>query len=42
MYVFQLVAVVREHIWHKAFLMGYSMRLEFTLVLSTYIFITHM
>ena len=25
---FQLVAFVREHIWHKALLMGYSVRLE--------------
>ena len=25
---FQFVAFVREHMWHKAFLMGYSMRLE--------------
>ena len=31
---FQLVAFVREHMWHKAFLMGYSMRLELTLVSS--------
>ena len=31
---FQLVAFVREHIWHKAFLMGYSMRLELTGVCS--------
>ena len=27
---FQLVAFVREHIWNKALLMGYSMRLELT------------
>ena len=33
MYVcFQLVACIREHMWHKAFLMGYSMTLELTLV----------
>ena len=31
---FQLVAFVREHIWHKALLMGYSMRLELTRVCS--------
>ena len=31
---FQLVAFVREHMWHKALLMGYSMRLELTLVSS--------
>ena len=31
---FQLVALVREHVWHKALLMGYSMRLEHTLVSS--------
>ena len=31
---FQLVAFVREHIWHKALLMGYSMRFELTLVRS--------
>ena len=29
---FQLVAFVREHIWHKALLMRYSMRLDLTLV----------
>ena len=29
---FQLVAFVGEHIWPKALLMGYSMRLELTLV----------
>ena len=29
---FQLVAFFREHIWHKALLMGYSMKLELTLV----------
>ena len=29
---FQLVAFVREHMQHKAFLMGYSTRLELTLV----------
>ena len=29
---FQLVAFVREHMWHKALLMGYSMKLELTLV----------
>ena len=27
---FQLVTFVREHTWHKALLMGYSMRLELT------------
>ena len=27
---FQLVAFVREHVWHKTYLMGYSMRLELT------------
>ena len=26
----QLVAFIREHIWHKALLMGYSIRLEFS------------
>ena len=31
---FQLVAFVREHMWYKALLMGYSMRLELTLVFS--------
>ena len=31
---FQLVAFVREHIWHKALLMEYLMRLEITLVSS--------
>ena len=31
---FQLVAFVKEHIWHKALLMGYSMRLELTRVCS--------
>ena len=31
---FQLLAFVREHIWHKALLMGYSMKLEFTCVCS--------
>ena len=31
---FQLVAFVREHIWHKALLMGYSMRLKLTHVCS--------
>ena len=30
---FQLV-FVREHMWHKALLMGYSMRLELILVSS--------
>ena len=35
MYVcFQLVAFVREHVWHKAFLMKYSKKLELTLVSS--------
>ena len=29
---FQLVAFVREHMWQEAFLKGYSMRLELTLV----------
>ena len=29
---FYLVLFVREHIWHKALLMGYSIRLELTLV----------
>ena len=32
--MFPAVAFVREHVWHKAFLMGYSMRLELTLVSS--------
>ena len=27
---FQLDAFIREHVWHKALLMGYSMRLELT------------
>ena len=31
---FQLVAFVREHIWQKALLMGYSMKLELTCVCS--------
>ena len=31
---FQLVAFVRVHMWHKALLIGYSMRLELTLVSS--------
>ena len=31
---FQFVAFVKEHIWYKALLMGYSMRLELTLVCS--------
>ena len=31
---FQLFAFVREHIRHKALLMGYSVRLELTLVCS--------
>ena len=31
---FQLVAFVREHIWNKALLMGYLMRLELTRVCS--------
>ena len=31
---FQLVAFIREHIWHNALLMGYSMRLALTLVRS--------
>ena len=31
---FQLVAFVSEHMWHKALLMDYSMRLELTLVSS--------
>ena len=31
---FQFVAFVRDHIWHKAFLMGYSIRLQLTLVSS--------
>ena len=35
---FQLVAFVREHIWHKAFLMGYSVRLELILVCSLNVF----
>ena len=30
---FQLVAFFREHVWHKALLMGYS-RLELTVVCS--------
>ena len=35
MYVcFQLAAFVREHMWHKALLMEFSMRLELTLVSS--------
>ena len=35
---FQFVDFVREHIWHKAFLMGYSMRLEHTRVCSLNVF----
>ena len=31
---FQLVAFVREHIWHMALLMGHSMRFELTRVCS--------
>ena len=31
---FQLVAFVREHMWHKALLIGDSMRLELTVVSS--------
>ena len=31
---FQLVIFTREYMWHKALLMGYSMRLELTLVCS--------
>ncbi len=31
---FQLVAFVREYMWPKTLLMGYSMRLELTLVFS--------
>ena len=27
---FQLIAFVREHMWHKAFLLGYSMKLKLT------------
>ena len=35
---FQLVAFVREHILHKTLIMGYSMRLELTLVHSLNVF----
>ena len=35
---FKLVAFVREHMWHKALLMGYSMRLKLTLVCSLNVF----
>ena len=35
---FQVVAFAKEHIWHKALLMGYSMRLEFTYVYSLNVF----
>ena len=31
---FQLIALVREHIWHKALFMGYLLRLELTCVCS--------
>ena len=31
---FQLVAFVREHIWHKALLMGYPVRFELIRVCS--------
>ena len=31
---FQLVTFVREHVWHKASLMEYLMRLELTLVFA--------
>ena len=31
---FQLVAFAREHTWHKAFSIRYSMKLELTLVFS--------
>ena len=34
MCIFLLVAFVREHVWHKAFQMRYSMRLEFIPVSS--------
>ena len=33
-FCFQLVAFFRERIWHKALLMGYSVRLELTRVCS--------
>ena len=33
-YIINFVAFVREHIWYKALLMGYSMRLELTRVCS--------
>ena len=35
---FQLVAFIRERIWHNALLMGYSRRLELTLVCNLNIF----
>ena len=35
---FQVVPFVRENIWHKALLMGYSIRLEITLVCSLNVF----
>ena len=35
---FQLVAFVREHMWYMALLMGYSMRLELTLVCRLNVF----
>ena len=39
---FQLVAFVTEHIWQKALLMGYSMRLETTNTsIYIYIYILH-
>ena len=33
-YICMFPAFVREHVWHKAFKMGYSMRLELTPVSS--------
>ena len=35
---FQLVAFIREHIWHKSSLMTFSMRLELTCVFSLWDF----
>ena len=39
---FQLVAFVREHIWHKALLMGYLVRFELTLVHSLSVFVENL
>ena len=38
-YCFQLVAFLREHLWHKAMWMGYSMRLKLTCVWMVFSFV---